>query len=221
MFKHDKKLLHQVKVDGPNPQYATLIQEQLGGITGELTAAMTYMSQAFRVHDQAIKDLMMDIAAEELGHMEMVATMVNMLNGHDPDYTKVDVGGIQQHTVGGLNPMLCNASGVPWTAAYVDVTGDLVADLLTDIAAEQRAKSTYEYLYRQINDKGVRETIDFLLNREEAHNALFREALEKVRDTGSNKNFGVDADARKYFDLSTPGRFFQNPNQSPQMRLDN
>lgn len=82
------------------------------------------------------------------------------------------------------------------------VTGDLCADLLSNIASEQRAKVVYEYLYRQIEDKKVRETIDFLLNREEAHNALFREAFNKVRDTGSNRDFGVTEDSRLYFDLN-------------------
>ena len=76
---------------------------------------------------------------------------------------------------------------------------------MSNIASEQRAKVVYEYLYRQIDDKYVRETIDFLLNREEAHNALFREALNKVQDTGSNKNFGVTEDSKLYFDLSSPG----------------
>lgn len=83
--------------------------------------------------------------------------------------------------------------------------------MLSNIAAEQRAKVVYEYLHRQINDKYVRETIDFLLNREEAHNALFREALNRVQDTGSNKDFGVTEDSKLYFDLSTPGRYFDNP----------
>lgn len=142
MFKHNKALLREVRVEGPNPQYAVLLQEQLGG----------------------------------------------------------------------LSPMLMNSSGHPWTADYVNVTGDLVADLLSNIAAEQRAKVVYEYLHRQINDKYVRETIDFLLNREEAHNALFREALNKIKDTGSNKDFGITEDSKLYFDLSTPGRYFENPN---------
>lgn len=76
---------------------------------------------------------------------------------------------------------------------------------MSNIASEQRAKVVYEYLYRQIEDKYVRETIDFLLNREEAHNALFRDALNKVKDTGSNRDFGVTEDSKLYFDLSTPG----------------
>ena len=84
------------------------------------------------------------------------------------------------------------------------VTGDLCADLLSNIASEQRAKVVYEYLYRQIDDKKVKETIDFLLNREEAHNAMFRKAFNKVRNSGSNRDFGTTEDARLYFDLSEP-----------------
>ena len=205
MFKHDKKLLREVKVERPNPQYAVLMQEQLGGANGELKAAMQYLSQSFRVKDPEIKDLFLDIAAEELSHMEMVAQTINLLNGHDVNYKAVDNGEIETHVLSGLTPFLINSSGHPWNADYVTVTGDLVADLLSNIASEQRAKVVYEYLYRQIDDKYVRETIDFLLNREEAHNALFREALNKVQDTGSNKNFGVTEDSKLYFDLSSPG----------------
>ena len=220
MFKHDKNLLHNVSIERPNPQYAALLSEQLGGGNGELKAALQYMSQSFRIQDRAIKDLFLDISAEELSHMEMVATTINMLNGQNVDYTQQDNGTIQAHVITGLAPNLVNASGHPWTADYVNVTGDLVADLLSNISAEQRAKVVYEYLYRQIQDRQVRNTIDFLLNREEAHNALFREALEKVRDTGSNRDFGTTEDAKMYFDLSTPGRYFDNPNTSHHRRSD-
>ena len=137
--------------------------------------------------------------------MEMVAQTINLLNGHDVHNESVSAGEIQTHVQCGLSPVLINSSGAPWTADYVTVTGDLVADLLSNIASEQRAKVVYEYLYRQIEDKYVRETIDFLLNREEAHNALFREALNKVKDTGSNKDFGITEDSKLYFDLSSPG----------------
>ena len=205
MFKHDKALLREVKVERPNPQYAVLMQEQLGGGNGELKAAMQYLSQSFRIKDPEIKDLFLDIAAEELSHMEMVAQTINLLNGHDVNYEGVEAGEIETHVLSGLAPFLINSSGAPWTADYVTVTGDLVADLLSNIASEQRAKVVYEYLYRQIEDKYVRETIDFLLNREEAHNALFRDALNKVKNTGSNKDFGVTEDSKLYFDLSSPG----------------
>ncbi|MBO5700808.1 MAG: manganese catalase family protein [Clostridia bacterium] len=205
MFKHEKLLFHPVGVERPNPQYAALLQEQLGGGNGELKAAMQYMSQSFRIKDPEIKDLFLDIAAEELGHMEMIAQTINLLNGHDVDAAKVQAGEIQTHVQLGLNPGLINASGYSWTADYVTVTGDLCADLLSNIASEQRAKVVYEYLYRQIEDKKVRETIDFLLNREEAHNQMFRDAFNKVQETGSNRDFGTTKAAKMYFSLSNPG----------------
>lgn len=93
MFKHEKQLFHPVGVERPNPQYAALLQEQLGGANGELKAAMQYMSQSFRIKDQTIKDLFLDIAAEELGHMEMVAQTINLLNGHDVNSASVSAGG--------------------------------------------------------------------------------------------------------------------------------
>ncbi|MFZ5352815.1 MAG: manganese catalase family protein [Bacillota bacterium] len=215
MFKHDKKLLHEVRVDAPNPNYAAMLQEQLGGPQGELKAALQYLSQSFRIKDPAVKDLFLDIAAEELSHMEMVATTINMLNGHHLDAQRATVGNIEAHVLSGLAPMLTNASGEFWTAAYVNETGDLAADILSNIAAEQRAKVVYEYLHRQINDKGVRETIDFLLNREEAHNTLFREAFNRIQDTGSLKDWGVTKDSRLYFDLSTPGKHFDLNHPQP------
>lgn len=205
MFLHDKKPLHTVKVDRPNPKFAAMLQEQLGGANGELKATMQYISQIFRVQDPEIKDMMLDIAAEELSHMEMVSMLITQLNGSELQGNQATVGEVQTHLLTGLAPGLINASGHPWTADYVNVTGDLVADLLSDIAAEMRAKVVYEYLYRQIDDKGVRDTIDFLLNREEAHNQLFRKALGKVAQTGSNRDFGVTEDSKLYFNLSTPG----------------
>jgi Mn-containing catalase len=210
MFKHEKQLLQDVKVERANPQYAVLLQEQLGGGNGELKAAMQYISQSFRVTDPEIKDLFLDIGAEELSHMEMVGTMINLLNGHEVNANAVTAGNIQAHVITGLNPGLINSSGYSWTADYVTCTGDLCADLLSNIASEQRAKVVYQYLYRQIEDKHVRDTVDFLLNREEAHNAMFREAFNKVSQTGSNQSFGVTEDSKLYFDLSSP-----SPNGQP------
>lgn len=221
MFVHDKKLLFPVKVDRPNANYAALMQEQLGGPHGELKAALQYLSQSMRINDPEIKDLFLDIAAEEFSHMEMVATTINLLNGHDMDAMDATIGTVESQIMSGLVPLLTNASGYLWTAAYIDATGDLAADLLSNIAAEQRAKVVYQYLYRQIDDKGVRETIDFLLNREEAHNTMFREALNRIQDTGSLQNWGVTEDSRIYFDLSSPGTNSFNPakEQPPEFRI--
>lgn len=136
--------------------------------------------------------------------MEMVAQTINFLNGHDVDAATVPAGEVQSHVLLELNPGLINASGYSWTGYYVTVTGDLCADLLSNIASEQRAKVVYKYFYRQINDKKVKETIDFLLNREEAHNAMFREAFNKVQSTGSNRDFGTTKAAKMYFSMSEP-----------------
>lgn len=205
MFKHEKKLLYDVRVDAPNPNYAALLQEQLGGPQGELKAALQYLSQSMRIRDPEIKDLFLDIAAEEMGHMEMVSTLVNLLNGDHLNAMGATVGAVEAHVLTGLTPMLANASGYLFTSAYINETGDLAADILSDIAAEQRAKVVYQYLYRQINDTGVRDAIDFLLNREEAHNTMFREAFNRIQDSGSQKSWGATADSRIYFDLSHPG----------------
>ena len=128
--------------------------------------------------------------------MEMVAQTISLLNGDHLEARKVEAGEIETHVLLGLNPGLINASGYSWTADYVTVTGDLCADLLSNIASEQRAKVVYEYLYRQIEDKRVRETIDFLLNREEAHNQMFRDAFNEVQDSGSNQDFGTTRAAK-------------------------
>lgn len=214
MFKHEKQLLKEVRVDKPNPNFANMLQEQIGGPHGELKAGLQYLTQSFRIKDPKIKDLFLDIASEEFGHMEMVTTMVNKLNGHNLDAQNTTVGAVEASVVTGLTPMLANASGYPFNGTYIEETGDLAADILSDIAAEQRAKVVYEYLYRQITDTGVREAIDFLLNREEAHNTLFREAFNTLEETGSLKDWGVTSDSKQYFDLSSPGQFYDRNNLS-------
>ncbi len=216
MFEHKKQLLRPVAVEAPNPTYAAMLQEQLGGPQGEMKAAMQYFSQSMRIANEAIRDLFLDIAAEELGHMEMVAETVRLLYGdevptHAPTTQQLAGAAMKGHTLSGLSPMLADAGGVPWTASYISQTGDAAADLLANIAAEQGAKVVYQHLHRQIDDRYVRETIDFLLNREEAHNALFREALNDIADAGSQVNFGVDEQARLYFDLSEPGQYYEAP----------
>ena len=162
------------------------MQEQLGGGNGELKVTMQYMAQT-----------------------------INLLNGYDVNINEVNSGEIQTHVQCGLLPVLINLLGAPWTADYVTVTGDLVADLLSNIASEQRANVVYEYLYRQVDDKEVKTTIDFLLNREKAHNELFRETLNKVQNTGSNKDFGVTEDSKIYFNLYNPGPYHEAPNPTP------
>ena len=203
MFQHEKQLFHPVAVEGPNPQYAALLQEQLGGANGELKAAMQYLSQSFRISDAQIKDLFLDIAAEELGHMEMVAQTIHLLNGHDVDAAAVPAGEIQTHVLLGLNPGLINASGYSWTGDYVTVTGQSSAAFQHSPRSSAPRSYTSTCTARSTIRRS-RETIDFLLNREEAHNAMFREAFNRVQSTGSNRDFGTTKAARMYFSLSEP-----------------
>ena len=184
MFNHDKNLLRPVKIERTNAQYAALLQEQLGGPNGELKAALQYISQSFRIKDPTLKDLFLDIGAEELGHMEMIAQTINLLNGHDLAVEQVKSGEIETHVLGGLSPMLVNASGAPWTANYVNVTGDIAADLLSNIAAEQRAKVVYEYLYRQIDDKYV-----IFPQITEVSKIINKELFENIRKVDTSKPF--------------------------------
>jgi len=230
VFLHDKRMLdlETVRVERPNPTYAAILQEQLGGPQGELKAGLQYFAQSFRIKDPAIRDVFLDIATEEFSHLEMVAATISLLNGDHLVAPTATVGNIEAHVLTGLAPFYTNASGQLFTAGYINATGDLAADIMSNIAAEQRAKVVYEYLHRQINDRHVRNTIDFLLNREEAHNTMFRELFQKIQGTGSTRDWGVDADARKFCNLSQPGNYvgqqlhhpqppaFQEPQRPPQ-----
>ena len=222
MFKYESRYLHPVKVERVNPNYAALLQEQFGGPQGELKAAMQYFGQSFRIKDKQIKDLFLDIACEELSHLEMIGQLINLLNGEKPDANNAIIGNIESHVLTGLAPILANASGQLWTAGYVNITGDLAADILSNIASEQRAKVVYQNLYRQIDDAGVRDTIDFLLNREEAHNTMFRQAFNKIKDKAPSQNdWGVSDDSLIYFDLSDlDGKNFDPNDVSPNFNLD-
>lgn len=195
MFQHSKKVLHPVQVERVNPQYAVLLQEQLGGADGELKAALQYLFQSFHVQDTELKELLQVIAVEELSHMEMVAQTIRLLNGYDANTERSST----EETIGQILPGLTNAVGHSWTGDYVAITGDLCADLLSDVASEQRSKVMYAALYNQIHDRKVRETIDFLLSREEAHSAMFREAFNRVQENDPGKKLGA---AKMYFSTS-------------------
>jgi spore coat protein JC len=176
-------------VERPNPQYAVLLQEQLGGGNGELKAAMQYMSQSFRIKDPEIKDLFLDIAAEELGHMEMMSAIIYQLTRN------ISVDNIKgtpfepfyvDHTTG-VYPIA--ASGVPFDMKYVGVKGDPLADLAESQAAEQKARVTYDNLIRLSDDPDVTDPLRFLREREIVHFQRFGDAMRVVQDKLDGKNF--------------------------------
>ena len=204
MFYHSKELQFKARVSKPDPRFARLLLEQFGGGNGELKAAMQYFVQAFACHNPYPDkyDMLMDIATEELGHLEIVGATIQMLlagvNGNLKDAAeRSDVFGEgvskddfihsafsvnpQFGVLTGGGPRLTDSNGVPWQGSYVNANGDLTVDLRSDIAAESRAKIVYEYLMQFTEDPYVLETLNFLMTREVAHFQQFEAALDTIR----------------------------------------
>ena len=195
MFSHNKRLQYTVRVSECNPGLANLMLEQFGGPQGELAAACRYFTQALGEDDPARKDMLLDIATEELSHLEVIGTIVAMLNkgakgtlaeGVEKEadiYRSITGAGNDSHltqVLYGGGPALVNSAGVPWTAAYIDTIGEPTADLRSNIAAEARAKIVYERLINLTEDPGVKEALGFLMTREVAHQKSFEKALYAI-----------------------------------------
>ena len=188
MFIYEKKLQYPVKIDNPNPKLASIIISQYGGPDGELGASLRYLSQRYSMPFDELKGLLTDIGTEELGHLEMVGSIVHQLTRnlkdsqiHDSSFAPYFV----DHTVG-VYPTF--ASGTPWTAATIAVKGDPIADLTEDLAAEQKARVTYDNILRLSDDPDVNNVIKFLRQREINHFQRFGEALQLLREKLNQKN---------------------------------
>ncbi|KIG07667.1 manganese catalase family protein [Caballeronia concitans] len=196
MFVHNKRLQYTVRVAAPNPGLANLMLEQFGGPQGELAAAMRYFTQAVTEDDAGRKDLLFDIATEELSHLEIIGSIVAMLNKGAKGtlaeaveeeaelYRTITQNGNDSHTTSilyGAGAPLTNSAGVPWTAAYIDTIGDPTADLRSNIAAESRAKIVYERLINVTDDAGIKDALGFLMTREIAHQKSFEKALHSIQ----------------------------------------
>ncbi len=201
MFKHVKDMEYTVHVDKPDPRFAILLLEQFGGGNGELTAAMQYFSQSLGCNDPKIRDMLQDIAAEELSHLEMVGEALAMLVGGVNNIPK-DFPANHMALLGG-GPLLTNSGGEPWTANYVNSNGDIYTDLTSNTGAELRAKLIYERLLQQTDDAGVKDMIRFLLSREESHNFSFMQAISALQGTGVDKDFRDSDFSKKYMNMST------------------
>ena len=188
MFVYEKKLQYPVKIKNPNPALAKFIISQYGGPDGELGASLRYLSQRFAMPDPVVKGLLTDIGVEELGHLEMVGTIVHQLTRNmTPDEIKkagFDVYFVD-HTAG-VYPQF--ASGTPWTAATIAVKGDVITDLTEDMGAEQKARTTYDNILRLSDDPDVNDVIRFLREREVVHFQRFGEALRLVTEKMDQKN---------------------------------
>lgn len=189
MFVYEKKLQYPVKITNPNPKYAQIIISQYGGPDGELGASLRYLSQRYSMPFPELKGLLTDIGTEELGHLEMIGAIVYQLTRNlTPDEIKrsgFDTYFVDHTT--GVYPTA--ASGFPWTAASMQSKGDLITDLTEDMAAEQKARTTYDNILRLVDDPDVREPIKFLREREIVHFQRFGEGLRLATDKMDCKNF--------------------------------
>ena len=196
MFAHNKRLQYTVRVSETNPGLANLMLEQFGGPQGELAAACRYFTQHLAEDDPGRRDMLIDIATEELSHLEVIGTIVAMLNkgakasiseGMEAEaelYRSINGAGNDSHGTQGLyggGPALTNSGGVPWSAADIDTIGDPSADLRSNIAAEARAKIIYERLINCTDDPGVKEALGFLMTREISHQQSFEKALYSIQ----------------------------------------
>ncbi|MGK6356248.1 manganese catalase family protein [Sphingomonas sp. DT-207] len=214
---HNKRLQYTVRVSEPNPRLACVLLEQFGGADGELAAAMRYFTQGLGEEDPGRKDMLLDIATEELSHLEVIGSIVAMLNKG----AKAQLSEAQQNEaelfamVGqtgtsakesilfGGGPALVDSAGVPWTAAYIDTRSEPTVDLRSNIAAESRAKIVYERLINITDDPGVKEALGFLMTREIAHQKSFEKALYSIEPNfPSGKLPGMEQYASMYVNTS-------------------
>ena len=188
MFVYEKKLQYPVKISKPNPKLASIVISQYGGPDGELGASLRYLSQRFSMPYPELKGLLTDIGTEELGHLEMVGAIVHQLT-RDLTEEQQKAGGFASYFVdhtAGVYPQF--ASGTPWTAATMQVKGDPMPDLVEDMAAEQKARTTYDNILRLSDDPDVNDVIKFLRAREVVHFQRFGEAVQKLREKLNEKN---------------------------------
>ena len=170
MFSYEKKLQYPVKIKTPNPKLASFIISQYGGPDGELGASLRYLSQRYAMPYPEIKALLTDIGTEELGHLEMIGAIVHQLTRNLTDEEIQRCSSFATYFVDhttGVYPTA--ASGFPWTAASMAVKGDVICDLTEDLAAEQKARVTYDNILRLCDDPDVTDVIRFLREREIVH----------------------------------------------------
>ena len=189
MWIYEKKLQYPVKIKNPNPRLAGVIISQLGGPDGELSAATRYLNQRYTMPSGEAIGMLTDIGSEELGHCEMIAAILYQLTKNlTPD--EIKAGGFDKYFVDhtlGIYPS--SAAGVPFDAKYVASKGDAIADLVEDLAAEQKARVTYDNILRLSDDPDVNDVIRFLRQREVVHFQRFGDVLRKTQEGLDQKNY--------------------------------
>ncbi|MBL0386493.1 manganese catalase family protein [Tumebacillus sp. ITR2] len=186
MWIYEKKLQYPVRVSKCDPRMAKFLTEQYGGPDGELSAALRYLNQRYTVPSKVI-GVLNDIGTEEFAHLEMIATMIYKLTKDATPEQMVEAG-LGDHYVNHDKALYYqNASGVPWTAAYIQAKGDPIADLYEDIAAEEKARATYQWLIDITDDVDIKDSLKFLREREIIHSLRFRECVEILKEEQDRK----------------------------------
>ena len=189
MFVYEKQLQYPVRIKNPNPKMAAAIISQYGGPDGELAASLRYLSQRFSMPYKEVKGLLTDIGVEELGHLEIVGAMVHQLT-RNLSLDEIKRSGFDAYFVDhaqGVYPQA--AAGFPYNAATIAVKGDIITDLHEDLAAEQKARTTYENLLLLADDPDVKDVLRYLREREIVHYQRFSEALGLVQEKLDERNF--------------------------------
>lgn len=189
MWTYEKKLQYPVNIKNPNPAFAKIIMDQYGGPDGELGASLRYLSQRYSMPCGALKGLLTDVGTEELGHFEMIGAMIYQLT-RNLSCDEIKKQGFDAYFVTHTDGIYAAAaSGTPWTASYIQTKGDPIADLHEDLAAEQKARVTYDNILRLIDDPDVIDPIRFLREREIVHYQRFGEGMRVLTDTLDSKNY--------------------------------
>ncbi|MBP3494696.1 MAG: manganese catalase family protein [Clostridia bacterium] len=189
MWQYEKKLQYPVKIKNPNPKYANIIISQLGGPDGEIGASLRYLTQRIAMPYSKVVGILTDVGTEELAHFEMISAILYQLT-RNLSYDQIKKSGFDTYFVDhttGIYPVA--ASGYPYTAAQFQSKGDVLADLNEDLAAEQKARVTYDNILRLVDDPDVCDAIKFLRAREVVHYQRFADALRIAQENMDSKNF--------------------------------
>ncbi|MBE6060492.1 MAG: manganese catalase family protein [Clostridium sulfidigenes] len=187
MWYYTKTLEYPINIKSCDLRMAKYLISQYGGPDGELSAALRYLNQRYTMPTGKSKGLLTDIGTEEMAHVEMIATMIYQLmeNATPEQLEAANLGG--HYTDHGKALFYTDAQGNPWTASYIQAKGDTIADLHEDMAAEQKARATYEWLLNLTDDYSIRDVLQFLRTREIVHFQRFGEALVDVQDNMNKK----------------------------------
>ncbi len=189
MWIYEKKLQYPVRVDSCNPALATMIMEQFGGADGELSAGIRYLTQRWVMPTDEAKGILTDIGTEELAHWEIIGTIAWKLV-KDASVEKIKGTPFEAHFAAhGRSPFPSNAAGIPWTTKYIQSKEDPIANIHENMAAEQKARATYESLIKLSNDPGVTDALRFLREREVVHFQRFGETLRIIEEYKDNKKY--------------------------------